>query len=189
MPSDPKMDELLHAMKHGAAVLRDHDIDFALAGGMAVYARGGPESGHDVDFILKPEDAEKALELLAEHGWRCERPPEGWLVKAYDERDAMIDLIFAPNNVPVDDEMLERATELEVYAIVMKVMSVTDVLVTKLLALKEHEVDYDSVLEVARACREQIEWDVLRERTGHWPYAKAFFTLADALGLTSQATA
>jgi predicted nucleotidyltransferase len=188
MPSDPKMDELLHAMKHGAAVLRDHDIDFALAGGMAVYARGGPESGHDVDFIIKPEDADRALEALAEDGWRCERPPEGWLVKVYDERDAMIDLIHAPNHVPVDDEMLERATELEVYAIVMKVMSVTDVLVTKLLALKEHEVDYESVLEVARACREQVDWDVLRERTAGSPYAAAFLTLAEELGLMAQAT-
>lgn len=188
MQSDPKMDKLLHAMKHGAGVLRDHDIDFALAGGMAVYARGGPESGHDVDFIVKPEDIDKALEALAEHGWRCERPPEGWLVKVFDERDAMIDLIHAPNHVPVDDEMLDRATELEVYAIEMKVMSVTDVLVTKLLALKEHEVDYESVLEVARACREQIDWDVLRERTADSPYAKAFFTLAEELGLMTQAT-
>ena len=63
---------------------------------------------------------------------------------------------------------------------------VTDVLVTKLLALKEHEVDYDSVLEVARACREQIDWDVLRERTEDSPYAKAFFTLAEELGLSTQ---
>ena len=44
--------------------------------------------------------------------------------------------------------MLARADELEVYAIMLKVMSVTDVLATKLLALKEHEVDYESVLEV-----------------------------------------
>jgi hypothetical protein len=85
----------------------------------------------------------------------------------------------------VVDDVLERADELEVYAITMKVMSVTDVLATKLLALKEHEVDYDAVLEIARACREQIDWTVLRERTGDHPYAKAFFTLADELGLSS----
>ena len=183
MASDVKMDDLLNAMKHGAAVLRDHDIDFALAGGMAVYARGGPESGHDVDFIIKPADAERALKALAEHGWRCERPPEGWLVKVYDECDAMIDLIHAPNHTPVDDEMLERATTLEVYAIEMKVMSVTDVLASKLLAMKEHVVDYESVIQIARSCREQIDWDVLRQRTGDHPFAKAFFTLAEELDL------
>jgi predicted nucleotidyltransferase len=186
MPSDGNVDKLLEAMKEAAAVLRDHEIDFALAGGLAVYARGGPETGHDVDFVVKPEDADRALEALEENGWTCERPPEGWLVKVYNDEGSMIDLIFAPNHQPADDEMLARAGELEVYAIKLKVMSVTDVLATKLLALKEHEVDYDSVLEIARACREQIDWDVLRERTGHYPFAKAFFTLAEELGLSPQ---
>jgi predicted nucleotidyltransferase len=188
MGSEATFDSLLNAMKHAAALMRDHRLQFALAGGLAVYARGGPESDHDVDFIIKPDDAELALTAFGENGWRCERPPEGWLYKVYDEQDAMIDLIFAPNHKPVDDEMLDRAEELEVYAICMKVMSVTDVLVTKLLALKEHEVDYDPVLEVARACREQIDWNVLRKQTGDYPYAKAFFTLAEELGLTPQAT-
>jgi predicted nucleotidyltransferase len=183
MGSEASFDSLLNAMKHAAALMRDHRLRFALAGGLAVYARGGPESDHDVDFIIKPDDAELALTAFGENGWRCERPPDGWLYKVYDEQDAMIDLIFAPNHKPVDDEMLARAEELEVYAIQMKVMSVTDVLATKLLALKEHELDYDPVLEVARACREQIDWDVLREHTGDYPYAKAFFTLAQELGL------
>lgn len=179
------MDDLLSAMKKAAGVLRDHGIPFALAGGLAVYARGGPETGHDVDFVLRESDADRALELLSEAGFRSERPPEGWLYKVYDEDDSMIDLIFAPNNQPeAVPEMLERADELEVYAITMNVMSITDVLATKLLALKEHEVDYDSVLEVARACREQVDWKVLRERTDGSPYAKAFFTLADELGLS-----
>jgi hypothetical protein len=98
----------------------------------------------------------------------------------------MIDLIFAPNNTPeVVEQILQRATDLEVYAITLKVMSVTDVLATKLLALKEHELDYESVLEIARACREQIDWDVLRARTQDYPYASAFFTLADELRLAS----
>jgi len=39
------------------------------------------------------------------------------------------------------------------------------------------------VLEIARACREQIDWDVLRGETEQSPYAKAFFTLVDELGL------
>jgi hypothetical protein len=82
-------------------------------------------------------------------------------------------------------EMLERAREIEVYAITLPVMTVTDVLRTKLLTLKEHEVDYESVLEIARTCREQIEWGLLRERTSESPYAKAFFTLVDELELTA----
>jgi predicted nucleotidyltransferase len=186
MASDGKFSNLLTAMKCAAAALRDHEVEFALAGGLAVYARGGPETEHDVDFVIRQADADRALEILGEEGFRAERPPEGWLYKVFDDNDSLIDLIFAPNNRPdVVDQILERADELEVYAITIKVMSVTDVLATKLLALKEHEVDYESVLAVARACREQIDWQVLRERTGDNPYAKAFFTLADELGLVT----
>jgi hypothetical protein len=184
VPSDANFSSLLDAMKRAAGTLRDNEISFALAGGLAVYARGGTETAHDVDFVLEQGDAERALALLADAGFRCERPPEGWLFKVFDEDESMIDLIFAPNNQPeAVGEILDRAEELEVYAITLKVMSVTDVLASKLLALKEHEVDYDSVLEVARSCREQIDWDVLHARTDGNPYAKAFFTLADELGL------
>jgi predicted nucleotidyltransferase len=182
MSSDGAFGELLDAMKKVAATLRDHDITFALAGGLAVYARGGAETEHDVDLLLRRRDADAALELLATQGFRCERPAEGWLYKVYDDGGAMIDLIFAPNNQPeAVDEILARADELEVYAIRMKVMSVTDVLASKLLALKEHEVDYEDVVEIARSVREQIDWDLLRERTNASPYARAFFTLAEGL--------
>lgn len=182
--SDVTSGTLLDALKRAAAVLRDHDIDFALAGGFAVYARGGPETDHDVDFVLPREDAERALNLLIEAGFEAERPPEGWLYKVRDEEGAVIDLIYAPNNRPQDVQaILERADEMEIYAITIKVMSVTDVLASKLRALKEHEVDYDDVLEIARACREQIDWDVLRESTAESPYASAFFTLVDELNI------
>jgi predicted nucleotidyltransferase len=184
MASDVTSNTLLVALKRAAAVLRDSEIDFALAGGFAVYARGGPETDHDVDFVLQREDAERALGLLADAGFRAERPPEGWLYKVYGDEDTMIDLIYAPNNRPEDvPTILERADEMEIYAITIKVMSVTDVLASKLRALKEHEVDYDDVLEIARACREQIDWDVLRESTSGSPYASAFFTLVDELNI------
>jgi hypothetical protein len=183
--STPIFGELLDAMKHAAAALRDNEIEFALAGSFAVYARGGPETNHDVDFILSPDDADRALAVLSDAGFRAEKPPEGWLYKVFDEHDSMIDLIFSPNGAPPDlvHQILVRADVLEVYAIKMKVMSATDVLASKLLALREHYLDYEPSLEVARSLREQIDWDVLSERTSASPYARAFFTLAEGLGL------
>jgi Uncharacterised nucleotidyltransferase len=185
MSGDEQFEQILRAMKVVAATLRDAGIPFALAGGLAVYARGGPPTEHDVDFLVRREDADRALELLGEAGFRSERPPEGWLYKVYDENDSMIDLIFAPNSRPDRvPAMLDRATELEVYAITMPVMTATDVLESKLRTLKEHEANYDDVLEIARTCREQIEWDALRASVDDSPYAKAFFTLVDELGLS-----
>lgn len=186
MSRDEQFEQILSAMKLAAAALRDGGIPFALAGGLAVYARGGPPTEHDVDFLIRQEDADRALEVLAASGFRAERPPEGWLYKVFHENGAMIDLIFAPNSRPERvPGILDRATEIEVYAITVPVMTATDVLESKLRTIKEHEASYDDVLEIARTCREQIEWEALRARVDDSPYAKAFFTLADELGLTT----
>jgi hypothetical protein len=175
-------DKILDTLMKSTAALRDAHIPFALAGGIASWARGGPPREHDIDFFVRPQDADRSLSALVDAGMRPEKPPEGWLYKAFDG-DVMIDLIFEPASGPVTDEELDRAEEMEVQATRMRVLASTDILATKLLALQEHEVDYDSVLEISRALREQVDWDDLRARTEHSPYAKAFFTLVEQLGV------
>ena len=177
-----EVDKLIAAMKHAGAALRDADIRFALAGGLACWARGGPATDHDVDLLVKPEDAEAALDACVTAGMRAERPPEHWLFKAYHD-DTQVDLIFCPSGGPVTDEVLDRAEEREVMAMRLPVSSLEDVLATKLLALTEQEPDYGAVLEIARTLREQIRWDEVREKTNGSPFAKAFFTLIDELGI------
>jgi len=177
-----EFDDLLETLKRAAASLRDADVSFLLGGGLAVWARGGPETEHDLDFMVKPEDADRALEALALAGFRTEKPPEEWLYKGW-EGDRLIDLIFDPAGNPVDDAMFERADDLEVQAVAMKVMSLEDVMVTKLLAMREHEVDLDDPLETARALREQIDWDTAWEQTSASPYARTFFYLAEQLDI------
>jgi hypothetical protein len=56
-------------------------------------------------------------------------------------------------------------------------------MVQKLLALSEQKPDYSSVLEIARALREQIDWDEVRRRTNGHPFAEAFFTLLHELDI------
>ena len=179
------MEAFVEPMKRAAAVLRDEGIPFALVGGLAAWARGGPETDHDIDFFVKPSDAERAQHALAENGMRPERPPEDWLLKAYDD-DVLIDLIFKPSGVEVDDELLGRAEQIEVMAMRMPVASLEDVLVTKLMALNEQEPDFGSVLEIARTLREQINWDDVRARTQESPFARAFFTLVEELGIVGR---
>ena len=180
----PNFEELLETLKIAAAALRDADVPFVLGGGLAIWARGGPETEHDVDFFVKPEDAERAWKALEEAGFRTEEPPEGWLYKGF-RGGVMVDLIHSPSGLAIDDEFLDRAEQLEVHAVRMRVMNANDVLVAKLLAMREHQVDYDQVLEMARTVREQIDWDEVRERTSQSPYAKAFFTLVDELGVSA----
>ncbi len=182
--TDVTFDELLGSLKRVSAALRDADVPFVLGGGVAIWARGGPETEHDLDLFVKPEDAARALEVLAEAGLRPDKPPEDWLYKAWDG-DVMVDLIFNPSGVTIDDEFVERAPEIEVYAVRMRVLRPEDVLVTKLLAMREHELDYEDVLVIARTVREQIDWDEVRDRTEGSPYAKAFLTLVDELEVST----
>ena len=170
------------SLKKAVAALREADVPFLLGGSLASWARGGPESRHDLDLIVKPEDAERALEVLANAGMRPERPPEEWLFKAWDG-EVLIDLIFEPRGLEVTDEVIARGDELHVLGITIPVMAIEDVLTTKLLAINEHKVDYSSILEIARALREQIDWRELRRRTAGSPYAAAFFTLVDELAV------
>jgi predicted nucleotidyltransferase len=181
--------ELIEAMKAAAGILREAGVDFILGGGLSAWARGGPKSEHDVDFLIRPHDAETALAAFEAAGWRTDKPPEGWLYKAWHENGALVDLIFNPASGPITDEIIERAPLGEVMALRIKVSTLEDVLVSKLMAMTEQEPDYSSLLEWARALREQIEWQDVRVRTEASPFAKAFFTLVESLGIVDPAPA
>ena len=124
----------------------------------------------------------RALEALVEAGMKPDHPPEDWLLKAW-HGETLIDLIFHPAGGPIDDGHFERAEQLDVASQTMLVASLGDVLTTKLLALNEQEPDMSSVLELARSLREQIDWDFVRSQTADSPFARAFFTLVEELGV------
>jgi predicted nucleotidyltransferase len=172
--------ELEATLKRAVAPLERQGVPFVLGGGLACWARGGPRSSNDLDLMLKPEDAERALEALAAEGMRVERPPEQWLLKAWDG-DVLIDLIFEPAGLPMTDAVLARAERLTVAGVRVPVMALEDVITTKLLALDEHSLDYEPLVAVARSLREQVDWGEVRARTDGSPYAAAFFTLLDRL--------
>ncbi len=180
----PEFDEILETTKRAAAVLRDADVPFLLGGGIATWARGGPRSDHDLDFMVKPEDAERAQEALVEAGMTPDPTPEDWLLKVWDD-GVLVDLIFRPASGPITDDVIARGEEREVLSMTMRVMALEDIFATKLLALDETSLDYVSVLEMARAVREQVDWDEVRELTKESPYARAFFTLVEGLGVVS----
>lgn len=179
----PAPEDLEAALKAAAAALRNAGVRFMLGGSLAAWARGGPPSRKDLDLMLPPAEAERALEVLAGAGMRTERPPEDWLYKAW-HGDTMIDLIFGPTGLDLEDEsVFERAEEIDVFSIPMLVMALEDVVVTKLLVLDEHALDYEPMLQIGRSLRERIDWEQVRARTATSPFAKAFFTLVEELGI------
>jgi hypothetical protein len=178
--------DLEDSLKKSAAALREADVPFLLGGSLASWARGGPETRHDLDLVIKPADVERAVATLVATGMRFEDPPEEWLVKVWDG-DTLIDLIFYPKGTPVDDALIERGEVMSVLGMEMRVMALEDVLVTKLMALSEHSLRYESLLAIARALREIVDWDDVRSRTAESPWARAFFVMLEGLGVLPEA--
>lgn len=174
--------EVINAsLRKVTAALRDADVPFMLGGSVACWARGGPRSQNHVDLMVPREDAERALATLSGLGMRTERPPEEWLLKAWDG-DVGIELICTSLGLgDITTEMIDQAEEMSVLAIRMPVMAVEDVLVGKLLAISEQRLDYGPLLEIARGLRERIRWRDVRRHTENSPYARTFFSLLGEL--------
>lgn len=178
--------QLRETMIRAAVALKRAEVPFALGGSYAAYARGGQGSEHDVDFLIREQDAETALGALEAAGLRPERPAEDWLLKAYDD-DRLVDLIWRLGGRPVDDELLARSEEMDVCSVHMPVAGATDLVIGKLLPLTAHYCDFTGPLALARALREQVDWAMVRRETTQSPYAEAFLLLGERLGIVPPA--
>jgi hypothetical protein len=176
---------LLDTLKKAAAVLRDAGLPFALAGGSAAYARGGAPPMHDVDFVIRAADGDAAAKAFESNGMRVERPPEGWLIKAFDE-DRMVDLIFQLSGHEDTQALLDRAEEISVAAVPMPVLDATDLVIAWLASFSEHHADFAITLTCVRPLREQVDWDRVRAQTAGSPFAAAFLLLLRELRVLSK---
>lgn len=176
-------DDLRDALKRAASALKAHGPRFALAGSYALWAYGGPEPLHDVDFVVAEPDADAAAATLEHAGLRIDRTPEDWLFKACTDQ-AVVDVLHRLNGVPVDADTLGSAEVRDVLAIRMPVLSPTQVVTEKLCSLTEHHCDFAALLPGVRAVREQVDWDRVRKDTADNDFAVAFLVLTDRLEIT-----
>jgi hypothetical protein len=185
--SDPDGAARREALKRVAVTLRLGGVAFALAGGYAAWALGGPEPSNDVDFVVAETDADHAASVLADGGLDVRYPPEDWLFKVASD-GAVVDILFRIAGIPVGEEMLGRAHEQEVLSVAMPVVDATDLLVGKLAALNEHASDLSKVLPTARALREQIDWARAADETKANDVAVACMVLLRRLRVAPEST-
>lgn len=175
-------DAILDTLKRASSGLKDANVKYALAGGCAAYARGAAPSLHDVDFVITEHDVPAALEALRGIGFQTAKPPEDWLVKAYDD-GRLVDLIFKVSDKSVTDALLERAEPMKASAVIVPVLEATDLVISWLMPLSEHACDYGGLLPQVRALREQVDWPRVAAVTASSPYAATFLTLLERLGV------
>jgi len=177
---------LREALKRVATALKETGVGFALAGGYAAWARGGPEPDHDADFLIAPEDADKVAGLLGEKDLQIVQPPEDWLFKVFTD-ESMVDVLYRAAGSSDVSSALERATEVEVLSVRMPVLSATDVVMQKFAVLGERYCDLAAVLPVARALREQVDWGLVGHGVAGNPFAEATLDLLVRLEIISPA--
>ena len=129
--------------------------------------------------MIKREDVERALAALTGNGMRADDPPEEWLVKVWDG-DVLVDLIFSPKGLPIDDEVIARGEVMSVLSMEMRVMAIEDVLITKLMAITEHSLRSRGALDRTCAPRaDRLGAGAVGDRFS--PFARAFFVLLEGL--------
>lgn len=178
---------LREALKTVAVALKGTGLPFALMGGYAAWARGGPEPDHDVDFLVADEDAVEVAARLADQDLEVVQPPEDWLFKVYVD-GAMVDVIHRPVGGPAHREEVLRATPMEVLSVEMPVQDPTDLVVHKLNSLDEHYCDLSAVLPTLRALREQVDWARVGAATSGNDFAAAVLFLLRRLGIVAYAS-
>ena len=174
---------LREGLKTVAVALKRAEVPFALAGGYAAWALGGPEPNHDVDFLVAPEDVPRAQQELREAGLDVVQPPEDWLFKVHCE-DVVVDVLHRGAGRPLADALRDAQVQ-EVISVEMPVVTATDLLTQKLLALDEHYCDLAKVLPVARALREQVDWTCVAEWTAGDPFAETVLFLLRRLDVVT----
>jgi hypothetical protein len=176
--------QLREALKRVAVTLKSSGVPFALIGGYAVWARGGPEPDHDVDFMVAEEDTARAAEVLATEGLQVVQPPEDWLFKVFTD-DVMVDIIHRDAGEAASRAVVQDADEMEVLSVKMPVLSATELLVQKMAAMDEHQCDFGRLLPVARALREQVDWARVRQETTENDFAVAFLFLLERMSIVA----
>jgi hypothetical protein len=170
---------LREGLKRVAVLLKESGRPFALTGGYAAWVHGAPESGHDVDFLVRPEDAAEVSAYLAEHDLDVEQPSEDWLFKVRTD-GVVVDLLHRTNGT-TPEAALARAGEVAVLSVEMPVIDPTDLVAEKLLALDEHYCDLSALLPTLRAVREKVDWQDVRRRCEGAPFAEATLFLLERL--------
>jgi hypothetical protein len=175
-------DDVRDLLKRTAVALKRAELPFALCGGYAAWARGAPEPDHDADFLVREADAGRVAGALAAAGLEVVHPAEDWLLKVV-AGEVFVDVLWRACGIPVDDDLVGRAEMLPVLSVQMPVLAATDVVTTKLMALDEHYCDFARLLPVARALREQVDWDRVRAAVSGNDFAVVFLQLLGRLGI------
>ncbi len=148
--------------------LERHDVPYAVVGGPASAALGRPRASADVDVLVMPQDARRALGLLGEAGFAIDETNPHWIFKAV-KSGVLVDVLFKlKGDIYLDPEMLARAPTRPVLGVPVRLLPAEDLVVVKALAHDEESTRhwFDALGLVAAG---SLDWDYLVRRAAKGP--------------------
>ena len=136
---------------------------FLVLGGLASSLVGRPRWTHDIDFLVRPDDARDVLEALRGAGFTTEETDPIRIYKAFKD-DVMVDVIFmVMGGIYLDDEMQSRSIERDYQDLRLRIPSPEDQIVIKAIVHREETSRhwFDALAILGRA---QLDWTYLTRR-------------------------
>lgn len=144
-------------------------LPHAFMGGLASSIYGRVRRTHDLDLFVRPDDAERALEVLAAAGYQTERSNPDWIYKA-TKHGLLVDVIYTGSDGAVfDADMEEHVRIVEHEAVRLPIVSPEDLLTLKLAAFREDTARqwYDCLALLENV---ELDWDYLVRRARRRPH-------------------
>ncbi len=136
---------------------------FLVLGGLASSLVGRPRWTHDIDLLVRPDDAGDVLEAFRAAGFSTEETDPVWIYKAF-KHDVMVDIIFmVMGGIYLDDEMQSHSIEREYEGLRLRIPSPEDQIVIKGIVHREETSRhwFDALAILGRA---ELDWEYLLHR-------------------------
>jgi predicted nucleotidyltransferase len=153
---------------HAIDIVEQSGIPYALIGGVAVKSLGRPRVTHDIDLFVKPDDAERVLEVLEKEGFTSQKRDPFWLFKAWKD-NILVDVIFkSSGDIYFDEEVQSHVRRTNYLGKCINSISPEDFLVIKAAAHQEHNPHHwHDALAVLK--QGNLDWEYLLKRAKHAP--------------------
>jgi predicted nucleotidyltransferase len=161
-------EELRAAVEDVVAVLRDEGVPFLFVGGIAAGLLGRGRYTGDIDLLVRPEDARRALRALERAAFVTSELNPHWIFKGV-RGQVLVDILFTlKGDIRLDDEMLARAPIRSFLGVDVPLLPPEDLIVVKAIVFDEETPRhwYDALGLIAGS---PIDWDYLVRRARRSP--------------------
>ena len=173
MPEGARVEDALSPHSHDfyhrmLAVALDSGIEFLVGGTYALeHYAAITRPSKDLDLFVRPQDAQKMLDLFHSFGCRVELTFPHWLGKAFNGED-FIDVIFNAGNgvARVDDAWFEYAGVCTSFGVEVKLCPAEETLWSKAWVMERERYDGADVAHILRARAEKLDWRRILMRFG-----------------------